>query len=120
MPVNYMVAMAHAIYSTLAFAEPLVSPEVHPDRSVTFRLNAPGATGTVVRCNDKIMLMQKDDQGVWTVTTDPLDPDIYSYSFLVDGLRINDPANPFLKHNLIDTESQVHVPGPLTLPWEIN
>jgi enterochelin esterase-like enzyme len=103
-----------------AFAEPLVSPEVHPDRSVTFRLNAPNATGVVVRCEGKMMPMQKDEQGIWVVTTEPLEPDIYSYSFLVDGLRINDPANPFLKYSLIDTESQVRVPGPSTLPWEIN
>ena len=64
--------------------------------------------------------MQKDEQGIWTITTEPLDPDIYSYSFLVDGLRINDPGNPFLKYSLIDTESQMHVPGPPALPWEIN
>jgi enterochelin esterase-like enzyme len=120
MRVRSLIAMALTIFSIRALAEPLVSPEVHPDRSVTFRLNAPSATGAVVGCNDQIMPMQKDDQGVWSVTTDPLDPDIYSYSFLVDGLRINDPANPFLKHSLIDTESQVHVPGPLTLSWEIN
>ena len=106
--------------SASVVAEPLVSPEVHPDRSVTFRLNAPNATGVVVRCEGRIMPMQKDEQGIWSITTEPLDPDIYSYSFLVDGLRINDPGNPFLKYSLIDTESQVHVPGPPTLPWEIN
>jgi enterochelin esterase-like enzyme len=39
---------------------------------------------------------------------------------VVNGLRINDPANPFLKYNLLNTESQVHVPGPASLPWEIN
>ena len=31
--------------------------------------------------------MQKDDQGVWSLSTDPLEPDIYAYSFQVDGLR---------------------------------
>ena len=102
------------------FAEPVVSPEVHPDHSVTFRLNAPNATDVVVRCEGKATPMQKDAQGIWAVTTEPFPPDIYSYSFLVDGLRISDPANPFLKYNLIDTENQFHVPGPLTLPWEIN
>jgi len=112
--------MAHTISSARAFAEPLVSPEVHPNRTVTFRLKAPSATGVVVRCEGQIWPMRSDTQGVWSVTTAPLEPDIYSYSFLVDDLRINDPANPFLKYSLIDTESQVHVPGPLTLPWEIN
>jgi enterochelin esterase family protein len=64
--------------------------------------------------------MQQDTNGIWSATSEPLEPDIYSYSFIVDELRINDPSNPFLKPSLIDTESQVHVPGPATLPWEIN
>ncbi len=120
MNVKLLLVWFLATFTVTAFAESLVSPEVHPDRSVTFRLNAPNATGVVVRCEGKMMPMQKDEQGIWSVTTEPLEPDIYSYSFLVDGLRINDPANPFLKYSLIDTESQVRVPGPSTLPWEIN
>jgi enterochelin esterase family protein len=64
--------------------------------------------------------MQKDDQGVWTITTEPMQPDIYAYSFAVDGLQVLDPSNPLLKHNLLNTESLVHVPGPATLAWEIN
>jgi enterochelin esterase family protein len=64
--------------------------------------------------------MLKDDRGVWSFTTEPLTPDIYAYSFQVDGLRTIDPNNPLLKYNLLNTDSQVHVPGPATLPWEIN
>jgi len=115
-----LLAVWLTTFTAAAFAGPVVSPEVHPDHSVTFRLGAPGVTGVVVQCEGKTLPMQKDEQGVWSVTTDPLDPDIYSYSFVVDGLRVNDPANPFLKYNLLNTESQVHVPGPSTLPWEIN
>lgn len=33
---------------------------------------------------------------------------------------MTDPANPLLKYNLLNTENQVRVPGPRTLPWEIN
>ena len=106
--------------TTSAFAEPLVSPEVHPDRSVTFRLKAPNAKEVLMKYDLGTNTMQRDEQGVWSTTTELLDPDIYSYSFLVDGLRIYDPANSFLKYSLIDTESQFHVPGPSTLPWEIN
>jgi len=115
-----LLACLFTVRVASAFAEQSVWPEVHPDRSVTFRLNAPNATDVVVRCEGKTTPMQKDEQGIWSVTTEPFEPDIYSYSFLVDGLRINDPRNPFLKYNLVDTESQFHVPGPATLPWEIN
>jgi enterochelin esterase-like enzyme len=103
------------------FAQPFVSPEVHDDGRVTFRLRAPNAKEVVVRCEGtKPLPMQKDERGVWSVTTDPLEPDIYAYSFTVDGLRVIDPANSLLKYNLLNTDSQVHVPGPATLAWEIN
>jgi enterochelin esterase-like enzyme len=64
--------------------------------------------------------MQKDDQGIWTVTTEPLAPDYYGYSFAADGVRLIDPENPLLVPNLLGSESAVHVPGPLSLPWELN
>jgi enterochelin esterase-like enzyme len=102
-------------------AQPLVSPEVHSDGRVTFRLKAPNAKEVVLNCQGaKGGAMQKGEGGVWSITTDPMEPDIYAYSFKVDGLQIVDPANPVFKHNLLNTESQFRVPGPATLPWEIN
>jgi enterochelin esterase-like enzyme len=102
-------------------AQTLASPEVHPDGRVTFRLRALNAKEVVLRCEGtKAGPMQKGKDGVWSVTTEPMQPDIYAYSFQVDGLRTIDPANPLLKYNLLNTDSQVHVPGPATLPWEIN
>jgi len=64
--------------------------------------------------------MEKSEQGVWSATTGSLEPDIYAYSFSVDGLRMIDPTNSLLKYNLLNIDSQVHVPGPPTLAWEIN
>ena len=64
--------------------------------------------------------MQKDEHGVWTVTTTTLAPDYYGYSFVADGVRLIDPENPLLTPNLLATENAVHVPGPLSLPWELN
>ena len=57
--------------------------------------------------------MQKDDQGVWTATTDPLKPDIYTYSFSVDGPTFNDPANPLVSKppTVTPAPSLVHVPA---------
>jgi enterochelin esterase-like enzyme len=64
--------------------------------------------------------MQKDQQGVWSITTDPLEPDLYGYSFVADGVSLFDPSNPLTKPNLLYTQSVVHVPGPPSLPWEVN
>jgi len=64
--------------------------------------------------------MQKDGIGVWSVTTDPLEPDYYGYSFVADGVTLIDPSNPLLKPNLLGTQNMVHVPRPASLSWEIN
>ena len=99
----------------------VVSPEVHADTTVTFRFRAPNAQEVkLAREGTEPVLMQKDDQGVWTVKTAPLTPDYYGYSFVADGVRLIDPLNPLLKPNLLETENAVHVPGPSSLPWELN
>src|SRR5262245_32221325 len=99
----------------------IISPDVQLDGRVTFRLRATNATTVLVRCEGVTATnMVKDDQGVWSLTSNPLEPDIYVYSFTVDGLHMIDPNNPFLKYNLLSTDNQVHVPGPKSLPWEIN
>jgi enterochelin esterase-like enzyme len=100
---------------------PLVSPEVHSDGSVTFRLQAPNAKEVKLdRQGTPLLEMQRDDHGVWSVTTAPLQPDYYGYSFSVDGVRTMDASNPLLVPNLIFPSNAVHVPGPPSLPWELN
>jgi enterochelin esterase-like enzyme len=100
---------------------PLISPEVHANGGVTFRFRAPNAQEVKVDLEGtEPVPMQKDDQGVWTVTTSPLPPDYYGYSFSADGVRLLDPENPLLVPNLLSTGNAVHVPGPLSLPWELN
>jgi enterochelin esterase-like enzyme len=113
--------LATLLFALPALAQPVVSPEVHPDRRVTFRLAAPNAKEVQLRCEGITKpTLQRDEQGVWTFTSEPLEPDIYVYSFSVDGVRVVDPANPLLKCNLLNTESQVYVPGPKSLAWELN
>jgi enterochelin esterase-like enzyme len=100
---------------------PIVSPDVHSDGSVTFRFRAPNAKEVELdREGAEPAPMKKDDQGVWSITTAPLTPDYYGYSFVADGVRLIDPENSFLVPNLLSRGSAVHVPGPLSLPWELN
>jgi enterochelin esterase-like enzyme len=99
----------------------LVSPQVHADGSVTFRFRAPNAKEVQLhREGADPVAMRKDEQGVWSVTIAPLSPDYYGYSFVADGVRLIDPENPLLTPNLLATENAVHVPGPSSLPWELN
>jgi len=99
----------------------VISPEVHSDGSVTIRFRAPNARDVNLELEgSEPVPMRKDDQGIWSVTTAPLAPDFYGYSIVVDGVRLIDPSNPMLTPNLVDTENAVHVPGPSSLPWELN
>ena len=89
----------------------VVSPEVKADRTVTFRLLAPKVTQVAV--NGEFggrQPMTKDDSGLWSVTVGPLDPDIYSYTFDVDGVATVDPRNGYVKTGR-STSSLVQVPA---------
>ena len=51
----------------------ITSPEVHADNSVTFRFRDPNAHEVMLTLEGaKPVPMQKDDQGVWSLTTAPL------------------------------------------------
>lgn len=120
-PILAAIMLATATATPPALAQPVVSPEVRSDGSVTFRLQAPQARDVQLHCEGvPDSRMAKNGDGVWTFTTQPLEPDIYTYTFEVDGVRMIDPRNPFIKYNLLDTVSQVEVPGPASLPWQIS
>ena len=116
------IAIATAFMLTVVpcLAQRVVSAEVQSDDSVTFRLRAPKAHEVQVNCEGVPGSdMTREPNGVWAFTTQPLEPDIYTYTFDVDGVRMTDPCNSFLKFNLLNSESQVEVPGPPSLPWQI-
>ena len=96
------------------------SPEVLPDHRVTFRLHDPNAKEVFLsREGAQRVAMQKDDNGIWSVTTEPLEPDLYGYSFIADGVSLLDPNNTEIKPNLLGIQSVVHVPG-AGLSWEVS
>ncbi len=92
---------------------PVQSPEVHPDRKVTFRVQAQGASkvelsGQFLKGNQP---MQKDESGVWKITVGPVEPNLYPYNFVVDGVGIADPSNSELFPNEGFKASLVDIPG---------
>jgi len=105
-------------------AQPLqrvVSPEVHADRRVTFRFRGPNAEKVLLRLEGaKSLPMQKNDDGIWNVTIEPVEPDYYGYSFIADGVNLSDPSNSAIERNLWRPLSEVHVPGPSLMPWEVS
>ena len=99
---------------TQGIAATIVSPEIASDNRVTLRIYAPDATKVLVSGewpNGRNVAMTRDDRGVWSVTTDPIAPESWFYTFTVDGVRLNDPRNPRL--------NVLFVPGPGSAAMEI-
>jgi enterochelin esterase-like enzyme len=93
----------------------VVSPEVHTDKKVTFRVHAPKATEVTLRgdwMTGAAEKLGKDDKGVWSVTVGPLPPDFYSYAFTVDGVRTLDPVNPTIKQGVASLDNMFFLAGP--------
>ena len=91
----------------------VISPQVHPNKSVTFRYRAPLAKDVKLNAqfHKQSDAMQKDSSGIWSVTVGPVEPDIYPYSFIVDGVTAMDPANVAFFPNERFKASLVDVPG---------
>jgi len=96
------------------------SPEIHPDRTVTFRLRAPDAKDIKVAGEwpgGPVSLTNQD--GLWSTTLGPLEPDIYGYSLTIDGVSLVDPNNPWVKPMRAARTSVLEVPGEPARLWEI-
>jgi enterochelin esterase family protein len=91
----------------------IVSPQVNPDKTVIFRYLAPLANE--VKLSGQFLkepvVMEKDSSGIWSVPVGPIKPDIYPYSFNVDGVTVMDPANVSFFPNERFKASLVDVPG---------
>ena len=100
---------------------PYLSPEVHDDRRVTFRMQAPNA-GEVTLNADWLPTekpkLAKGDKGIWSVTVGALPPGVYIYSFNIDGVAMPDALNPDIKLRARTTGSMVTVSGPEPGFWE--
>lgn len=102
-------------------APAIVSPVVSDDHRVSVWFRAPNAKEVILNWQGRRSPMQKDSQGNWSFTTEPLAPDFYAYYFIVDGVNITDPNNPLMSPRMQGTPSSLaHVPGPPSLGWELN
>jgi enterochelin esterase family protein len=81
----------------------VVSPEIHGDQTVTFRFLAPKAVKVQLTGDflTGVADLKEGAGGLWEYTTPaPLAPELYSYAFLVDGLKCIDPNNVFLNRDV--------------------
>ncbi|MEG3151069.1 alpha/beta hydrolase-fold protein [Sphingomonas sp. ZT3P38] len=112
-------------------APAVMSPEILPDRRVTFRVGAPQATSVTIdgeffRQANAVevppgdmsegprpaVTMAKGADGVWTGTTStPIRPGAYRYYFVVDGMVTLDPRNTMMSPQRASQNSLLVVPG---------
>ena len=84
----------------LGVGSKIISPEIHENHTVTFRLRAPKAVKVQVTgdfLSTGVANLVENKEGVWEYTTsEPLKPELYGYTFIVDGLKMNDPSNVYM------------------------
>lgn len=87
--------------------------EIHDDRTVTFKFFAPDAQKVELsgQFQPGNQTMAKDAEGLWTITVGPIEPDLYPYNFVVDGIGVPDPANQDLFPNEGFKPSLIDIPG---------
>jgi enterochelin esterase-like enzyme len=114
----------------------VTSPEISPDRRVTFRVVAPNAQRVTLIASDIPAgafpsaasnpaaaaptpggggrggrALEKRDNGVWELTVGPVDPGAYRYNFSIDGVNVLDPRNTSISESNTQNWSLFYVPG---------
>ncbi len=115
----------------------IISPEVNQDKTVTFRLNAPNANLVQVTGDflptEKIKTpfgefdgpghadLKKNGNGLWEYTTPaPLAPELYSYTFVVDSLKMTDPSNVYQLRDVASVTNIFIIPGDRADLYSVN
>lgn len=129
---------------TVAFAQqalwggaPVISPEIHDNNTVTFRLKAPKAVKVQVTGDflptqkiktpfgefdgPGVVDLKEGKEGVWEFTTpEPLKPELYSYSFIVDDLKIMDPSNVYMIRDVASVTNVFIIGGERVDLYKVN
>ncbi|WP_339793885.1 alpha/beta hydrolase-fold protein [uncultured Imperialibacter sp.] len=99
---GFSLGLAHTISAQFR-RNPVVSPEIHADNKVTFRVYAPNANEINLAGEwmgqGKSEPLVKGDTGLWAITVGPLEPELWGYNFTVDGAYALDASNALVKRD---------------------
>lgn len=95
----------------------IVSPEILTDNMVTFRVYAKDASKITVSGEWQAGFgaseaLVKNDTGLFSLTVGPLKPELYGYTFSIDGVRTIDPGNVQVRRDGSNYQSFFIIPGP--------
>lgn len=101
----------------------VISPEIQEDNSVIFRLMAPEADtvklGGTMNADYSELIMKKNAEGIFEIKIGPLVPDMYVYTFKVDGVTTLDPSNNIVVRDGSHIESRLMIPGGVTDLYDV-
>ena len=117
--VSLLIGLSAFAQQALGPGTGIVSPEINPDHSVTFRYYNPKAV-TVQLTGDFLPTQKetykrgdvemtaeapgrvdlKEQNGLWTYTSAPLEGELYSYTLYVDGQKAMDPSNIYQNRDI--------------------
>jgi enterochelin esterase family protein len=120
-PLAASFLMMPAAFSQQVAAARPVSPDIHPDHTVTFRLSAPKANEVTLNGSwegARDLKMSKDDGGIWSVTVGPLAPQLWGYWYLVDGVKALDPSNGETQRDGSRIDNLLMISGPQSDLWD--
>jgi len=94
----------------------IISPEVLPDNEVVFRLFSRDATKVSVSGEwqsgfNASQELIRNDTGLFSLTVGPLPPELYGYTFIIDGVRTIDPNNVQVRRDGSNYQSFFICPG---------
>ena len=109
----------------------IVSPELNvASRTVTFRILAPKAKEVTVEADffgrtkmqtalgtvevPERKAMTRDTTGVWSLTVEMPNPELHTYCFYVDGMRMVDPNNVYMIRDIATYTNYFLVDGELS------
>lgn len=102
----------------------LIAPEIHENKTITFRIKAPKAVKVQVLgdfLSKGVADLVENKEGVWEYTTlEPLAPELYSYAFVVDGLKVNDPNNVYMIRDVATVNNIFIVGGERADLYKVN
>jgi enterochelin esterase-like enzyme len=97
------------------------SPQINPDRTVTFRFYAPRSQEVTLNGSwegGSDIKMTKDKDGVWSVTIGPMTPQLWGYWFVADGVKALDPNNGETQRDGNRYDNLLMVSGPESALWD--
>lgn len=132
----FFLSVSSGAQQAIFGSQQIISPEIHDDNSVTFRLSAPKADSVFVtgdflpaekmKTKKGIMdgsgkgALKKDENGIWSFTSEPLESELYSYSFVIDGFKTTDSGNPFLIRDVASITNFFIIGGGIAESYKVN